>query len=75
VRNLSIALGGVVRWRFRTGRGYHDVTLANGPVGFASRWSGPAQTYERRFDTPGTYRIFCSLHPIDMTQVVTVRPR
>ena len=75
VRNLSIGLGGVVRWRFRTRRGYHDVTLANGPVGFASRWSAPGRSYTRRFDTPGTYRIFCSLHPIDMTQVVTVRPR
>lgn len=75
VRNLSIGLGGQVRWRFRARRGYHDVTLANGPVGFASRWSQRGQVYERRFDEPGTYRLFCSLHPIDMTQVVTVRPR
>jgi plastocyanin len=75
VRNLSVALGGVVRWRFRDPRGYHDVTLANGPVGFASRWSARGQSYTRRFDTAGTYRLFCSLHPIDMTQVVTVRPR
>jgi plastocyanin len=51
------------------------VTLANGPVGFASRWSSRGARYTRRFHTPGTYRLFCSLHPIDMTQVVTVRPR
>jgi hypothetical protein len=75
VRNLSVALGGVVRWRFRDPYGYHDVTLANGPVGFASRWSARGQSYVRRFETPGTYRLFCSLHPVDMTQVVTVRPR
>ena len=37
VRRLSIALGGRVRWHFRD-RGLHDVTLASGPVGFASRW-------------------------------------
>jgi hypothetical protein len=75
VRNLSIALGGRVRWRFRDPRGLHDVTLANGPVGFASRWSERGQSYSRRFTVPGSYRLFCSLHPIDMTQVVTVRPR
>ena len=75
VRNLSIGLGGQVRWRFRARAGFHDVTLANGPVGFASRWSLRGARYTRRFDTPGTYRLFCSLHPIDMTQVVTVRPR
>jgi plastocyanin len=75
IRNLSIALGGVVRWRFTASREYHDVTLANGPVGFASRWSVRGRNYARRFDVPGTYRLFCSLHPIDMTQVVTVRPR
>ena len=75
VRNLSIALGGVVSWRFRARTGLHDVTLANGPVGFASRWSARGASYSQRFTAPGTYRLFCSLHPIDMTQVLTVRPR
>ena len=75
VRNLSIAQGGVVTWRFTAKRDFHDVTLANGPVGFASRWSLGGRSYAHRFDVPGTYRLFCSLHPIDMTQVVTVRPR
>lgn len=51
------------------------MTLASGPVGFASRWSVRGQVYERRFDEPGTYRLFCSLHPVDMTQVVTVTPQ
>ena len=73
VRNLSIALGGRVRWRFHDPRGLHDVTLANGPVGFASTWSRGGQSYSRRFTVPGDYRLFCSLHPIDMTQVITVR--
>ena len=75
-RNLSIALGGEVRWRFRAGRSDHDVTVANGPVGFASRrrfYGG--SMYRRRFTVPGRYELFCSLHPIDMTQVVTVRPQ
>ena len=72
VRNLSVPLGATVRWRFR-GRSYHDVTLANGPVGFASRWSLRGATFSRRFTKPGTYRLFCSLHPIAMTQVIDVR--
>jgi hypothetical protein len=71
-RNISLGLGGVVRWRVRD-RGLHDVTLANGPVGFASRWMRRGQSYRRRFDRPGSYRLFCSLHPIDMTQAVSVR--
>jgi plastocyanin len=72
VRNLSLPLGATVRWRFR-GRAFHDVTLANGPVGFASRWSRRGAIYQRRFTAPGVYRIFCSLHPIQMTQAIEVR--
>jgi plastocyanin len=49
------------------------VTLASGPVGFASRWKTRGESYARRFDVPGTYRLFCSLHPIAMNQVVDVR--
>jgi plastocyanin len=75
IRNLSIARGGLVSWRFLDGSDLHDVTLANGPIGFASRWSGRGDTFSRRFDVPGTYRLYCSLHPIDMTQVLEVRRR
>ena len=72
VRNLSVPLDAMVRWHFH-GTSYHDVTLANGPVGFASRWSLRGDTFSRRFTKPGTYRLFCSLHPIAMTQVIDVR--
>jgi plastocyanin len=71
VRNLSVPLGASVTWSFR-GRGYHDVTLANGPRGFASRWSLRGDRYTRRFRVPGTYRLFCSLHPVEMTQRIDV---
>jgi hypothetical protein len=71
IRNLSIPAGASVIWRFR-GLGYHDVTLANGPRGFASRWSLRGENYERRFRVPGTYRLFCSLHPVEMTQTIDV---
>ena len=49
------------------------MTLAYGPVGFASRWKSRGESYTRRFNVPGTYRLFCSLHPIAMNQVVDVR--
>jgi plastocyanin len=72
IRNLSVPLDATVRWRFH-GSAYHDVTVANGPVGFASRWSLRGDSFSRRFRKPGTYRLFCSLHPIAMTQVIDVR--
>jgi plastocyanin len=72
-RKVSIPLGGTVRWRFAD-PDEHDVTLVDGPVGFGGPWSRRGDTYARRFDVPGTYKLYCSLHPAYMSQVVTVRP-
>jgi plastocyanin len=30
-------------------------------------------TFSYRFARPGTYKLFCSLHPARMTEIVTVR--
>lgn len=68
---VSIRRGTTFTWRF-VGRVAHDVTLASGPVGFASP-SRLRGTFRHRFARPGVYRLFCSLHPARMTQVVTVR--
>jgi plastocyanin len=70
-RRLSIPAGGSVRWTFQD-QDLHDATLVTGPRGFSSPpiWGG---AYTHRFNVPGTYRIYCSLHPVYMTQVVTVR--
>ena len=73
-RNLSIPQGGSVTWKFG-GDLRHDVTLASGPRGFSSNQYTAGKSFTRRFGVPGRYRIFCSLHPVQMTQVVTVRPR
>jgi plastocyanin len=73
LRNLSVPLGGLVRWR-SLDHGFHDVTVASGPVGFASYWLRRGERFGHRFRKPGTYRLFCSLHPIDMTQTIEVRP-
>ena len=72
--NVSIRRGGTVTWKF-TGELQHDVTVADGPRGFSSDWQKKGTSFTRRFDVPGRYKLFCSLHPVQMTQVVTVRPR
>jgi plastocyanin len=72
-QRLSVPSGATVRWRFRDPI-QHDVTLADGPRGFASAYyKGPA-SYRKRLTVPGEYRIFCSLHPVTMAQTIQVRP-
>ena len=70
-QRVSIRRGTTFTWRF-VGSVQHDVTLASGPVGFASD-SLQRGSYRHRFTRPGTYRLYCSLHPTRMTQIVIVR--
>jgi plastocyanin len=70
-QRVTVRRGTRFTWRF-IGTVAHDVTLASGPVGFASP-SQRSGTYSFRFTRRGTYRLFCSLHPAQMTQIVTVR--
>jgi plastocyanin len=72
LRRISIPLGAAVRWRFPDSK-KHNVSLANGPFGFASRNQRRGGTYTQRFTKPGVYRNFCSLHPVDMTESIVVR--
>ena len=73
-RNLSVPRGALVRWRFAGGSPAHAVTVANGPVGFSSQPLRGGGSFEHRLERAGTYRILCSLHPVDMTQSIVVRP-
>jgi plastocyanin len=70
-QRVSLRRGASFTWRFRGGLD-HDVTLASGPAGFASP-SMKKGTFTYRFTRRGTYRLFCSLHPARMTQIVIVR--
>ncbi len=72
VRNLSIPLGASVSWRSFDPI-WHNATLANGPVGFSSPMLDRRERYSQRFTKPGLYRLFCTLHPVDMTQAIQVR--
>jgi len=68
---VTIKRGTTFRWNF-AGPSRHDVTLASGPVGFASP-SRAHGSFSFKFTRPGVYRLFCSLHPSQMTEIVTVR--
>jgi hypothetical protein len=70
-QRVSLRRGARFTWRFLGGAD-HDVTLASGPVGFASP-SMRRGSYTFRFTRRGTYHLFCSLHPARMTQTVKVR--
>jgi len=70
-QRVSLRPGSRFTWRFLGGV-EHDVTLASGPVGFASP-SMRRGSYTFRFSRRGTYQLFCSLHPARMTQTVKVR--
>ena len=71
--NVQIRRGKRLRWIFNGG--LHNVTLANGPEGFASPNLDSGRPYDIRFTRPGTYRFFCSLHPVSMTERVVVKKK
>ena len=63
--------GTTFTWNFR-GSVQHDVTVVRGPRGFSAPWTQTG-SFSHRFTKPGTYSIFCSLHPAKMVQRITVR--
>jgi plastocyanin len=69
--NVSVRAGSKLTWRFG-GDTLHNVTLANGPRGFSSPNLNDGRTYSKRLSVPGTYQLFCGLHPVDMTATVEV---
>ena len=72
--NVSVRSGATLTWRFE-GDTLHNITLANGPRGFSSPNLSSGRTYRKKLTVPGTYQIFCGLHPVDMTATVKVTRR
>jgi len=68
---VSLRSGTTFTWRFM-GQFQHDVTVVGGPVGFSAPWTKTG-VFKHRFTKVGTYRLFCSLHPAQMVQQITVR--
>ncbi len=64
---IRINPGTTVRW-VNEGRGPHDIVPNDaaqhfgGPFGVSGEKFKPGAAYEFRFDTPGVYRYYCSLH-------------
>jgi hypothetical protein len=70
--NVVVRRGATLRWRFDDAE-LHDVTVADGPRGFSSPHLSEKRSYSRKLGTKGTYKLFCSLHPVQMTETVKVR--
>jgi plastocyanin len=69
---ISIKRGTTFSWQF-VGGVRHDVTVVSGPEGFSAPWSASGGSFSHRFTRPGTYKLFCSLHPAQMVQQILVR--
>jgi hypothetical protein len=70
---ITAKVGTPVTWRFE-GVTPHTVTVANGPMGFSSLYTG--QTRGQYTITPrrrGTYRLTCLVHPTRMGQTLVVK--
>lgn len=70
--NLSVRRGAKITWRFDDPE-LHNITIADGPRGFSSAHLSDGRTYAKRLTTKGTYKLFCGLHPVSMTQTVKVK--
>jgi plastocyanin len=71
--NVRVKRGTTLNWAFAGGTSaIHNVTVASGPRGFGSPNHSDSR-FSYRFKVRGKYRIFCALHPVSMTEVVTVK--
>ena len=68
--NLTIQVGDTVEWRNAAGGMPHDVTANDGS--FASQ-TASSFTFSVTFDEAGTWDYLCTVHPIQMTGVITVQ--
>jgi plastocyanin len=72
---VQIPVGGSITWTFADAIP-HNVLFASGPqVVGTPTLSGGAKYTSRGFLKPGTYQLFCYLHPITMHQEVVVTPK
>lgn len=59
---MTVKAGTTVKWINREKRSTHSV-LFSGPGGFESERLFPGESWQRRFDTPGSYPYGCGPHP------------
>jgi plastocyanin len=74
-KSISVAKGTTVKWTNDEGVN-HDVTKTGGPgTQFSSGKGNLAQgdTYQQKFDTPGTIKYVCTVHAPGMSGTITVK--
>ena len=69
---LTIKVGTTVKWTNAEKRTSHSI-LFTGPAGFESERLFPGESWQRRFDTPGSYPYSCGPHP-EMKGQIDVTP-
>lgn len=78
---VTVNKGGTVKWVWSDLNTYpHDVHLKQGPKGLAKKSSYSTKTtavteaeFKKKFETPGTYKFICTIHPTEMKLTVTVK--
>jgi amicyanin len=78
---VTIHKGQSVKWVWAEANTYpHDVHLKKGPKGLKERSSYSTKTtavtdakFEKKFETPGTYKFICTIHPSMMHMTVVVK--
>ena len=70
--NVRIRRGSTLNYFFGSNE-LHNLTLANGPLGIGSPNLNANRVYSQKFTRAGTYRLFCGLHPVQMSQRVIVK--
>lgn len=79
--SVAIHRGRAVRWVWSQSNVYpHDVHLKKGPRRLQRRASYSTRTtavtdahFQRVFETPGTYKFICTVHPTQMRMTIVVR--
>lgn len=75
--NKTIKKGTTVKFKWDGGGAPHDVTKKKGPGGrFQSDLTSESGVnFKKKFKKPGTYRLFCTVHPDSMNLRLKVKRR
>lgn len=78
---VTIQKGRAVKWVWSSTNTYpHDVHLKKGPPNLKNKGRYSTTTtavseahFQRTFETPGTYKFICTVHPDEMRMTLTVK--
>jgi plastocyanin len=78
---VTIKKGGTIKWVWSSLNTYpHDVHLKKGPKSLKNKSKYSTKTtavtnahFKAKFETPGTYKFICTIHPTQMHLTVTVK--